>query len=114
MHSEGNFHFYDPVSKILFTGDLGVSMMSGKEAGVAANIARHRSSEGPHPADGRLSPPLHGVQQDPARLWAEPHGAPAGHSMAMLVPSTAPPSGAARPSTTSLTGSKPDVRRGPV
>lgn len=33
MHSEGNFHFYDPVSKILFTGDLGVSLMSGKEAG---------------------------------------------------------------------------------
>lgn len=32
MHSEGNFHFYDPISKILFTGDLGVSMMSGKDA----------------------------------------------------------------------------------
>lgn len=32
MHSEGNFHFYDPTSKILFTGDLGVSMMSGAEA----------------------------------------------------------------------------------
>jgi flavorubredoxin len=34
MHSEGNFHFYDPVSRILFTGDLGVSMMSGAEARV--------------------------------------------------------------------------------
>lgn len=32
MHSEGNFHFWDPVSRILFTGDLGVSLMSGKEA----------------------------------------------------------------------------------
>ena len=32
MHAEGNFHFYDPVSRILFTGDLGVSMMSGKQA----------------------------------------------------------------------------------
>ncbi len=32
MHSEGNFHFYDPVSKILFTGDLGVSLMSGQQA----------------------------------------------------------------------------------
>jgi flavorubredoxin len=31
MHSEGNFHFYDSVSRILFTGDLGVSMMSGKQ-----------------------------------------------------------------------------------
>lgn len=32
MHSEGNFHFYDPISRILFTGDLGVSMTSGAEA----------------------------------------------------------------------------------
>ncbi|RYF41460.1 MAG: FprA family A-type flavoprotein, partial [Comamonadaceae bacterium] len=32
MHSEGNFHFYDPVSKILFTGDLAVSMVSGEQA----------------------------------------------------------------------------------
>ncbi|RYF66295.1 MAG: FprA family A-type flavoprotein [Comamonadaceae bacterium] len=34
LHSEGNFHFYDPVSKILFTGDLGVSLTSGAEARV--------------------------------------------------------------------------------
>ncbi len=27
LHSEGNFHFYDPISKILFTGDLGASMV---------------------------------------------------------------------------------------
>ncbi len=45
MHSEGNFHFYDPVSRILFTGDLGVSMTSGAEARVpvtelAPHIAR--------------------------------------------------------------------------
>jgi len=32
MHSEGNFHFYDPISKILFSGDLGVSMTSGLQA----------------------------------------------------------------------------------
>lgn len=32
MHAEGNFHFYDPVSRILFTGDLGVSLMTGEEA----------------------------------------------------------------------------------
>ena len=32
MHSEGNFHFYDPISKILFTGDLGVSLVHGAEA----------------------------------------------------------------------------------
>jgi flavorubredoxin len=32
LHAEGNFHFYDPVSKILFTGDLGVSLMGGQQA----------------------------------------------------------------------------------
>jgi flavorubredoxin len=32
MHSEGNFHFYDPISKILFTGDLGVSLTTGQLA----------------------------------------------------------------------------------
>ena len=32
MHSEGNFHFYDPISRILFTGDLAVSMTTGAEA----------------------------------------------------------------------------------
>ena len=32
LHAEGNFHFYDPVSRILFTGDLGVSMVSGLQA----------------------------------------------------------------------------------
>lgn len=32
MHSEGNFHFYDPISRILFTGDLGVSLTSGAQA----------------------------------------------------------------------------------
>ncbi|MBT0569447.1 FprA family A-type flavoprotein [Curvibacter sp. CHRR-16] len=35
MHSEGNFHFYDPTSKILFTGDLGVSLLSGAQAAQA-------------------------------------------------------------------------------
>jgi len=32
LHAEGNFHFYDPVSRILFSGDLGVSMVTGREA----------------------------------------------------------------------------------
>jgi flavorubredoxin len=27
LHSEGNFHFYDPISRILFSGDLGASMV---------------------------------------------------------------------------------------
>ena len=29
LHSVGNFQFYDPVSKILFSGDLGVSLGNG-------------------------------------------------------------------------------------
>lgn len=33
LHSEGNFQFYDPVSKILFSGDLGAAMTSPEEAG---------------------------------------------------------------------------------
>ena len=33
LHSEGNFHFYDPVSKILFSGDLGASLVSNAKAG---------------------------------------------------------------------------------
>ena len=45
LHSEGNFHFYDPASRILFTGDLGVSMTSGEQArtpvrDLAAHIPR--------------------------------------------------------------------------
>lgn len=32
LHAEGNFQFYDPVSRILFSGDLGVSLVSGAEA----------------------------------------------------------------------------------
>ena len=39
MHAEGNFQFYDPVSKILFSGDLGVSLLSGAQAGkVVTNL----------------------------------------------------------------------------
>jgi len=42
MHSEGNFQFWDPVSRILFTGDLGVSMMGGAEAQKpVTDLARH-------------------------------------------------------------------------
>ena len=33
MHAEGNFQFYDPVSKILFSGDLGASIVPTAGAG---------------------------------------------------------------------------------
>jgi len=32
LHAEGNFQFYDPVSRILFSGDLGASMGTGGQA----------------------------------------------------------------------------------
>jgi flavorubredoxin len=32
LHSEGNIQFYDPVSKILFSGDMGASLVSGATA----------------------------------------------------------------------------------
>ncbi|MEY2633767.1 MAG: hypothetical protein RIR00_2421 [Pseudomonadota bacterium] len=32
MHAEGNFQFYDPISKILFSGDLGTSLVPTEKA----------------------------------------------------------------------------------
>lgn len=40
MHAEGNFQFYDPVSRILFSGDLGVSLVGGRQAGTPVNDLR--------------------------------------------------------------------------
>jgi flavorubredoxin len=33
LHSVGNFQVYDPVSKILFSGDMGANLVSGEAAG---------------------------------------------------------------------------------
>ena len=42
MHAEGNFQFYDPVSKILFSGDLGASIVSSASAGTpVTDFASH-------------------------------------------------------------------------
>jgi flavorubredoxin len=42
MHSEGNFQFWDPVSRILFSGDLGVSIGTGADAAqVIDSLAPH-------------------------------------------------------------------------
>ncbi|MFO1496546.1 MAG: MBL fold metallo-hydrolase [Lysobacterales bacterium] len=50
LHSVGNFQFYDPISKILFTGDLGASMVDeftpvdarGFDAHIPAMAGFHR------------------------------------------------------------------------
>lgn len=42
MHSEGNFQFWDPVSRILFSGDLGVSIVSSAQASTPVmSLAQH-------------------------------------------------------------------------
>lgn len=64
MHAEGNFQFWDPVSKILFSGDLGVSLGTSKDA------AQTITSLGPHL---QRMEPFHRrymVSQKVLRLWA--------------------------------------------
>jgi flavorubredoxin len=42
LHSEGNFQFYDPVSRILFSGDLAASMGTGEQAQhMVSQLASH-------------------------------------------------------------------------
>ena len=38
LHSVGNFHFYDPISKILFSGDVGAANTPGKDHVPVENI----------------------------------------------------------------------------
>lgn len=39
LHSEGNFHLYDPIAKILYTGDLGASL--GAPYAIVSDFAQH-------------------------------------------------------------------------
>jgi len=41
LHSEGNFQFYDPISKILFTGDLAASIVPSKADCPVENFESH-------------------------------------------------------------------------
>ena len=64
MHAEGNFQFWDPVSRILFSGDLGVSL------GTSADASKTVTSLAP------LLPRMEGfhrrymVSQKVLKLWA--------------------------------------------
>ncbi len=64
LQSEGNFQFYDPVSKILFSGDLGASLMSTEACGSAVpDFDRHiKHMEGFHRR--------YMVSNKVCRLWA--------------------------------------------
>ena len=64
LHSEGNFQFYDPVSCILFTGDLGVSMVSGAQAAVPVTVLQ------PHIARMEGFHKRYMVSNKVLRLWA--------------------------------------------
>ena len=41
LHCVGNFHFYDPVSKILFSGDVGAAMTPGQDHEPVADMDDH-------------------------------------------------------------------------
>lgn len=52
LHAVGNFQVYDPISKILFSGDMGASLMDGEQAGKPVDDffahLEHSHSEGFH------------------------------------------------------------------
>ncbi len=49
LHSVGNFHFYDPISKILFSGDVGASLTDKDHKKSVENFAEHiETMEGFH------------------------------------------------------------------
>ena len=64
MHSEGNFQFWDPVSRILFSGDLGVSL------GTSAQAAQAVDSLDGHIARMEAFHRRYMVSSKVLRLWA--------------------------------------------
>ena len=65
MHSEGNFQFWDPVSRILFSGDLGVSLGTSADAArpitsLAAHVQRMEGFHRRYMVSGKV-----------LRLWAQ-------------------------------------------
>jgi len=82
LHAEGNFQFWDPTSGVLFSGDLGASIIDGDEArkpvtSLAAHIPRmegfHRRYMGSNKVL-RLWARM--VRTLPVRMIAPQHGAP--------------------------------------
>ena len=65
LHAEGNFHFYDPVSRILFTGDLGVSLVDGAQA------AKPVTRLAPHIAHMEAFHRRYMVSNKILRMWAD-------------------------------------------
>ncbi len=65
MHAEGNFQFYDPISRILFSGDLGASMLP------AAECRRFITSLDELPAGMQAFHQRYMVSNKVLRLWAQ-------------------------------------------
>jgi flavorubredoxin len=41
LHSSGNFHLYDPVAKVFFSGDVGAAMLPGDSPLIVTDFDRH-------------------------------------------------------------------------
>jgi flavorubredoxin len=65
MHAEGNFQFFDPASGILFSGDLGVSLMTGAQARTTLR------SLDPMPPGMQAFHSRYMVSNKVLRLWAD-------------------------------------------
>jgi flavorubredoxin len=82
MHAEGNFQFWDPVSRILFSGDLGVSLGTSAEASqpitsLAPNIPRMEGFHRRYMVSQKvLRLWAHMVRQLPIHMIVPQHGAP--------------------------------------
>jgi flavorubredoxin len=82
MHSEGNFQFWDPASRILFSGDLGVSIGTSKQAtqpvfDLAPHIPRMEAFHRRYMVSGKvLRLWANMVRQLPIRMIVPQHGAP--------------------------------------
>lgn len=82
MHSEGNFQFWDPVSRILFSGDLGVSLVSSVDAGrrvtsLAPQIPRMEAFHRRYMVSGKVLKLWANMVRDlPIEMIVPQHGAP--------------------------------------
>lgn len=80
MHAEGNFQFWDPVSRILFSGDLGVSIGGDPSVPITdlgPHLPRMEAFHRRYMASGKvLRLWAHMVRPLPIRMIAPQHGSP--------------------------------------
>ncbi len=67
LHTVGNFHLYDPISKLLFSGDVGAAVADGEDALVpVTDFEQHIEQNGV-----RVSHQRYMSGNKAARLWVE-------------------------------------------